>query len=93
MKLNHPNIIQMRDFAFDEKTNTTYIVLEYAENGTLFDYVREHGLKDKHMMRGIFNSVCDAIDYMHAMNIMHRDIKVLFILCSLKIFFSIAKMS
>lgn len=50
-------------------------MLEYAENGTLFDYVREHGLKDKRMIRGIFNSVCDAIDYMHSMNIMHRDIK------------------
>lgn len=92
MKLNHPNIIKMYDYAFDEKTSTTYIVLEYAENGTLFDYVREYGLKDKCMMRGIYNSVCDAIDYMHSMNIMHRDIKVLlFLFRSLKIYCSIAK--
>ena len=86
MKLNHPNIIKMYDYAFDEKATTTYIVLEYAENGTLFDYIREHGLKDKCMMRGIFNSVCDAIDYMHSMNIMHRDIKVTLNLFSQKTF-------
>lgn len=77
MKLNHPNIIKMYDYCLDEKTQTTYIILEYAENGTLFDYIRDHGLKDKRMIRGIFNSVCDAIDYMHSMNIMHRDIKVI----------------
>lgn len=28
------------------------------------------------MIRGIFQSVCEAIDYMHSKNIMHRDIKV-----------------
>ena len=48
-------------------------MLEYAENGTLFDYVRENGLKDRRMIRGIFQSVCEAIDYMHSKNIMHRD--------------------
>ena len=76
MKLNHPNIVNMFDYGFDSKTSTTYIVLEYAENGTLFDYFREFGMKDKCMMRGVYNSVCDAIQYLHSMNIMHRDIKV-----------------
>lgn len=40
IKLNHPNIIKMLDYHFDEKQECTYIVLEYAENGTLFDYIR-----------------------------------------------------
>ena len=77
----------MLDHEFDEKTQTTYIVLEYAENGTLFDYIKEHSLKDKQMMRGIFHSVCDAVEYMHTNNIMHRDIKVNFHIFSLKTFF------
>ena len=76
MKLNHPNIIKMLDFAFDEKHDCTFIVLEFAENGTLFDYIRENGMKDKNMARGIFHSVCDAVEYLHSKNIMHRDIKV-----------------
>lgn len=61
MKLNHPNIIKMLDFHFDEKNECTYIVLEYAENGTLFDYIRENGMKDKALARAIFHSVCDAV--------------------------------
>lgn len=92
LKLNHPNIIRMLDHYFDEKHECTYIILEYAENGTLFDYIREHGLKDKRMIRGIFMSVCDAIDYMHSKNIMHRDIKVTWVLFSRKIFCSIERM-
>lgn len=93
LKLNHPNIIRMLDHYFDEKHECTYIILEYAENGTLFDYIREHGLKDKRMIRGIFMSVCDAIDYMHSKNIMHRDIKVIFLLFSPRTYCWIARMS
>ena len=78
MQIQHPNIIEMYDYEFDEQAQTTYIVLEYAENGTLFDYMREHPLTDKQAIRGIFNSVCDAIEYLHSNNIMHRDIKVYF---------------
>lgn len=92
MKLNHANIIKMLDYHFDEKQECTYIVLEYAENGTLFDYIRENGLKDKRMIRGIFQSVCEAIDYMHSKNIMHRDIKVPLKLFSPKMFCSTARM-
>jgi serine/threonine protein kinase len=36
-------------------------------------------------------SVCDAINYMHSMDIMHRDIKVILSLFSQKIFSWIIK--
>lgn len=90
MKLNHPNIIRMLDYYFDERQECTYIVLEYAENGTLFDCIRDNALKDKRMVRSIFMSVCDAIDYMHSKNIMHRDIKVALPIFSPKMCCSIA---
>lgn len=32
------------------------------------------------MIKGIFQSVCEAIEYMHGKKIMHRDIKVNFLL-------------
>lgn len=78
MKLNHPNIIKLYDYSFDEKNNNTYIVLEYAENGTLFDFIKQNEVNDRRIINGIFHSVCDAVEYMHSKNIMHRDIKVKF---------------
>ena len=78
MQLNHPNIIKLHDYSFDEINNNTYIILEYAENGTLFDYIKQNQNKDKdrRIINGIFHSICDAVEYMHLKNIMHRDIKV-----------------
>jgi serine/threonine protein kinase len=76
LQLSHPNIIKMLDYYFDDKQQCTYIILEYAENGTLFDYIRENGLKDKRLIKGFFLSVCEAVEYMHSKHIMHRDIKV-----------------
>lgn len=61
MKLKHPNIIEIYDYEFDQQAKTTYIVLEYAENGTLFDYIKKYPASDKQTIKGIFNSVCDAI--------------------------------
>jgi|LakMenEpi03Aug12_release.lakeMendotaPanAssembly.Ray.scaffolds.fasta_scaffold1913110_2 serine/threonine protein kinase len=42
MQLNHPNIIKLYDYSFDEVNNNTYVILEYAENGTLFDYIKQN---------------------------------------------------
>ena len=66
----------MYDFYFDEKNQTTYIILEYAENGTLFELIRDQGVRNKSLIKQIFRNVCEAIDYMHSKGIMHRDIKV-----------------
>ena len=57
-QLSHPHIIKMIDFFFDEETTTSYLVLEYAQNGTLFDFIKENGIKEKKQARSIFKSIC-----------------------------------
>lgn len=34
-RLKHPNIVRVLEFSVDRDTNTPYLVMEYASNGTL----------------------------------------------------------
>lgn len=65
------------------------MVLEYAEGGTLYNRIK-YGLgqlpKDK--IKRYYRDVCKAVEYLHAHNFMHRDIKVTQFLFSLKIYYS-----
>ena len=53
------------------------MVLEYADDGTLFEKIKSHPLGKK-LIKSYFKDVCEAIAYLHSKDIMHRDIKVIF---------------
>jgi serine/threonine protein kinase len=81
-KLKHPYIIKLYDFFEDNEF--VYLVLEYAENNNLYEYVKKKGkLKEKEAFI-FFIQACIAIDYMHKREIFHRDIKVKFKIFALK---------
>ena len=82
-KLDHPNIIRMVDSA--DKTKVTldredqtvsYIGLEYASHGDLYEVVSEHGKMSEILTRTFFCSLIDAVSYMHSNNIAHLDLKL-----------------
>ena len=50
------------------------LALEYAENGTLFDYIRLGGLTEG-VARTLMKQMAGAIAYCHDQGIYHRDIK------------------
>lgn len=53
-----------------------HLLLEYAQNGSLFEYMqRKRKLKDEEISM-IFFQLCQAIQYLHSFNILHRDIKL-----------------
>ena len=55
------------------------MVLEYAENGNLYNYLKKHSkLSEKEAFIYFYQTV-KAIDHLHKKDILHRDIKVLFI--------------
>ncbi len=57
------------------------MVLEYAEGGTLYDKIKfGYGQLPKEKVKKYFKDVCKAVDYLHTLNYMHRDIKVPYIL-------------
>jgi serine/threonine protein kinase len=77
-KSHHPNIIRILG-SFQEKQNTV-IVLEYAENGNLYHYLRKKKKLEEMEAWKYFNQTLKAIDYLHKIDILHRDVKVYFFL-------------
>ena len=71
--LNHPNIIK----TFDDflENNTAYYVMEYCNGVDLRSYTQNFTKKlDYENGFTLFSQVTDGLEYIHAKNIMHRDI-------------------
>lgn len=58
-----------------QSKKVTYIVIELAEGGELFDYVANAGAFDYITARTYFHQLIDALSYAHSKNIAHRDLK------------------
>ena len=70
--MNHDHIIKM--YNSFERDGRFYIILEYAENGNLFDYLHKNTIPIHEALR-IFSQLVSAVNHLHKMNILHRDIK------------------
>ncbi|CAF3357675.1 unnamed protein product [Rotaria sp. Silwood1] len=71
--LDHPNIIKVQHIL--ETKSLTLIVMEYASNGDLLDYINKTTRLQESVARRMFRELCDAIYYIHFRNICHRDLK------------------
>ena len=75
-RLTHPHIIRLYEYFQDEQN--IYLVMEYAENGSLFFYIRKKMKLNKLTEREsfvFFFQTCIGIDYLHKNSIIHRDLK------------------
>lgn len=72
--LDHPNIVRLHEMV--ETDRTMGIVLEYAPNGELFNFIlNSRFLKDENAKR-LFAQLVSAVGYLHRMGIIHRDLKL-----------------
>lgn len=71
--LKHPNMIKFLQAI--ETTHRVYIVMEYAEKGSLLDVIRREGYIDEARAKKWFGQLVDAINYCHERGVVHRDIK------------------
>ncbi|KAG8448094.1 hypothetical protein GDO86_015258 [Hymenochirus boettgeri] len=76
-KLVHPHIIVCHEFFCDVEDEHVYIVQDYCEGGTLDDHIKQRNgdLFSEDTIMDWFVQLTMAIQYMHSMKILHRDIK------------------
>ena len=69
------NVISVQDGFIYE--NLFVIVSEYANNGSLRQWLREHGGKSPGLEKTveIMSGILDGLTHLHAQNIIHRDLK------------------
>lgn len=71
--LNHPNIVHLYEVIESERH--VYLVMEYAENGEVFDYLVANGRMKEKEARVKFRQIISAVEYCHQKKIVHRDLK------------------
>jgi serine/threonine-protein kinase len=78
-RLTHPNIVAIYDTGTDRRSASDddrhFIVMEYCSRGSLQGVLEREGRLDVERVVDIGISICDALEYAHRLEIVHRDIK------------------
>ena len=72
-RLHHPNIVHVLDVF--EENGTAYYVMDYIDGPSLGDMVKREGKIDEARALKYIRQICDALEYVHAHNRLHLDIK------------------
>ena len=77
--IDHPNVIAYRDAFIDEPSSSLCLVMEYADNGDVFQKIcnyqkRETYIKEKKIWY-VFIQIVRGLRAFHSRKILHRDMK------------------
>ncbi|HEY9075927.1 MAG TPA: serine/threonine-protein kinase [Anaerolineaceae bacterium] len=72
-RLNHPNIVGIKDYG--EYEGTPYLVMEYIPGGTLKDSLDEKVLFSPQEAAKLLAPIARALEFAHSKGIIHRDVK------------------
>ena len=72
--LCHPFIVQFEEvFVTDTHLG---VAMEYVSGGELFNYVQQHRSFNEAQARYFFQHLVSGVEYLHAMRVVHRDLKL-----------------
>ena len=72
--LKHRRIVELFDVVEDEYY--VFIIMEYVEGGELFGRITDDpAFRNEDVVKYLFVQVVEAVLYMHAQNVIHRDLK------------------
>ncbi|KAK8838239.1 hypothetical protein M9Y10_035659 [Tritrichomonas musculus] len=74
-KLNHPNIIKFYKLLYAPSTDIAYIIMEWANCGTLQQAISKKIKFDEKTLASIFIQIALALSYLHSTGTVHRDVK------------------
>ena len=81
LQLKHPNIIKLYEASNrgtyknsngETKPNTTFAILELAQNGEIFGYLANTGKFSEPMAKFYFNQMVSAINHCHSQGLFFR---------------------
>ena len=73
-KMKHKNIVTLRETFEDARR--VYMILDYAPGGDVLKYIQKSGAIGENMARSWTMQIAEAVDYMHSLDITHRDLKL-----------------
>ncbi len=73
-RIDHPNIVKIYDYNFDDKKGLPYLIMEHVNGRQLSQLIKQNSL-DFQRKISIIKQSADALDYVHRQGIIHRDIK------------------
>lgn len=72
-KIDHPNIIQIHSIF--QRKQKIYIFMQNAESGDLFQFIRINGAVKETWAKYWFHQLVSAVQYLHSIQVAHRDLK------------------
>lgn len=73
-RLNHPNLTMLYDGSIVGQDGPAYLVMELIDGGSLAEAIENGGLGVEHTVE-VGAQVADALAYVHAAGMVHRDVK------------------
>ena len=82
-RVSHPHLVNMLDqrpqahvcLRGQPPVTRPVLVMEYADKGDLFDYLRDSGPFSENAARAYFRQLLSALKYLREAGVAHRDIK------------------
>ncbi|XP_020292042.1 testis-specific serine/threonine-protein kinase 1-like isoform X2 [Pseudomyrmex gracilis] len=73
VKLNHPHIVHVHSIF--QRRSKYFIFMRFAENGDLLEFITRNGAVSESQARVWFRQLALGLQYLHEMEIAHRDVK------------------
>ena len=73
--VGHPNIVRL--YCSEKRRKETFLLMEYCQGGDVDEYIERHGALPEDKVRRFLQDLTNGIEFLHANNIVHRDIKPL----------------